>query len=99
VIEHSATRTSKESAEERNTPLEWGSKTMIVTGKTALTLLLYRANRKISWSKLRKVDDMKKGRMCNEEEVKNLGVLPGAVPPFAALLGVRGLIDTRFREV
>jgi prolyl-tRNA editing enzyme YbaK/EbsC (Cys-tRNA(Pro) deacylase) len=36
VIEHSATRTSKESAEERNTPLEWGSKTMLVTGKDSV---------------------------------------------------------------
>jgi prolyl-tRNA editing enzyme YbaK/EbsC (Cys-tRNA(Pro) deacylase) len=63
-------------------------------------LLLYRANRKISWSKLRKVDLLaKKSRMCSEEEVKKLGVVPGAVPPFAALLGVPGIVDSRFKEV
>lgn len=100
VIEHAATRTCKESAEERNTPLEWGSKTMLVNGKDSIYLLLYRADRKISWSKLRKVELLaKKSRMCSEEEVKKLGVLPGAVPPFAALLGVPGIIDSRFKEV
>ena len=26
-------------------------------------------------------------------------MLPGAVPPFAALLGVPGIIDSRFKEV
>jgi prolyl-tRNA editing enzyme YbaK/EbsC (Cys-tRNA(Pro) deacylase) len=70
---------------------------MLVTGKVALTLLLYRADRKISWSKLRKLEDLKKSRMCNEEEVKKLGVLPGAVPPFASFLGVRGIVDARFK--
>lgn len=37
--------------------------------------------------------------MCTEDEVKNLGVLPGGVPPFAALLGVPGIVDSRFKEV
>lgn len=99
VLEHAATRTSEESAAERATPLEWGSKTMLVAGKTGLLLLLYRADRKLSWSKLRKVELLgKKSRMCQAEEVEQLGVLPGAVPPFAALLGVSGIVDSRFRE-
>ncbi len=37
--------------------------------------------------------------MCSQEEVKKLGVLPGAVPPFAALLGVKGIVDSRFKDV
>ncbi len=37
--------------------------------------------------------------MCNEEEVKKLGVLPGAVPPFASFLGVRGIVDARFKQI
>ena len=36
--------------------------------------------------------------MSQEEEVKALGVLPGAVPPFAPLLGIQGLVDARFRQ-
>jgi prolyl-tRNA editing enzyme YbaK/EbsC (Cys-tRNA(Pro) deacylase) len=55
---------------------------------------------KINWNKLRKVDILaKKSRMCKEEEVKNLGVLPGGVPPFSALLGIPGIVDSRFKEV
>ena len=36
--------------------------------------------------------------MCTEEEVRALGVLPGAVPPFSALLGVKGVVDARFKQ-
>jgi Ala-tRNA(Pro) deacylase len=56
VMEHEPTRTSEESASVRNTPLEWGAKTMLVKGKTDTILLVYRANRKVSWSKLRKLE-------------------------------------------
>jgi prolyl-tRNA editing enzyme YbaK/EbsC (Cys-tRNA(Pro) deacylase) len=31
--------------------------------------------------------------------VKKLGVQPGAVPPFAHLLGVPGIVDSKFKEV
>ena len=71
---------------------------MLVYGKDQPYLLLYRANRKVSWSKLRKVEVLgKKSRMCNEEEVHKLGVLPGGVPPFSHLLGVKGIFDSKFR--
>ena len=67
VLEHAPTRTSQESASIRNTPLEWGSKTMLVKGKQSLVMLLYRADRRISWSKLRKVEIVgKKSRMSSE---------------------------------
>ena len=71
---------------------------MIVKGKNGLVMLLYRADRKVSWNKMRKIAEIKKGRMCTEEEVKALGVLPGAVPPFSALLGVKGVVDIHFME-
>lgn len=60
---------------------------------------MYRANRKVSWSKLRKLEAIsKKGAMCKEEDVLKLGVRPGGVPPFSQLLGVKGLVDKKFRE-
>ena len=60
---------------------------------------MYRANRKVSWNKLRKVEAIgKKGSMCKEEDVLALGVKPGGVPPFSQLLGVKGLLDKKFRE-
>ena len=55
VLEHAPTRTSQESASTRNTPLEWGSKTMVVKGKEGLVMLLYRADRRVSWNKMRKL--------------------------------------------
>ncbi len=98
-MEHSPTRTSEESANIRNTPLEWGAKTMLVKGVQGILLLVYRANRKVSWSKLRKIEWVgKKGAMCNEQDVLALGVKPGGVPPFPQLLGVKGLLDTKFKE-
>ena len=72
---------------------------MLIKGKESIFLLVYRANRKVSWNKLRKVDIVgKKGSMCKEEDVLALGVRPGGVPPFAQILGVKGLLDKKFRE-
>jgi len=40
---------------------------MLVKGKEYTYLLIYRANRKVSWSKLRKLEQIgKKGAMCKE---------------------------------
>ena len=56
---------------------------MLAKGKEGIFLLVYRANRKVSWSKLRKLEGVgKKGAMCNEQDVLTLGVKPGGVPPF-----------------
>lgn len=72
---------------------------MLVKGVSGVLLLVYRANRKVSWSKLRKLEWVgKKGAMCPEQQVLALGVKPGGVPPFPQLLGVKGVIDKRFRE-
>lgn len=55
-MEHEATRTSEESAAVRKTPLEWGSKTMLVNGADqGFVLLIYRAHMKVSWKKIRKL--------------------------------------------
>lgn len=101
MLEHESAKTAKESAEMRNTPLEWGSKTMLVRSSKdkQVYMLLYRANHKISWSKLRKVEVLgKKARMCEEAELTALGVKPGAVPPFAGLMGLKGVMDCKFKE-
>lgn len=98
-MDHTPTRTSEESANVRNTPLEWGAKTMLINSVQGVLLLVYRANRKVSWSKLRKVEWVgKMGRMLKEEQVLAMGVRPGGVPPFPQLLGVKGLMDRRFRD-
>ena len=99
VIEHAATRTSEESAIVRNTPLEWGAKTMLVNAiDNQLILLIYRANQKVSWKKIRKIPEIgKKAQMATEEEVVKLGVKPGGVPPFPNMIGVKGVLDEKFK--
>jgi len=69
LMEHESASTSAESAQIRNTPIEWGSKTMLVRGKTSeIVMLLYRANNKVSWNKVRKVDFIgKKSKMLTKE--------------------------------
>jgi prolyl-tRNA editing enzyme YbaK/EbsC (Cys-tRNA(Pro) deacylase) len=70
---------------------------MLINSIQGVLLLVYRANRKVSWSKLRKVEWVgKMGRMLKEEEVVAMGVRPGGVPPFPQLLGVKGLVDKGF---
>lgn len=99
LIEHESASTSAESAQIRNTPLEWGSKTMLVRGKTSeIIMLLYRANSKVSWNKVKKIESVgKKSRMVTKEELYDqFGLLPGAVPPFANVLKIKGIIDTKF---
>jgi prolyl-tRNA editing enzyme YbaK/EbsC (Cys-tRNA(Pro) deacylase) len=101
LLVHEASRTSEESSAIRNTPLEWGSKTMLInTQDKEKVLLVYRANRKISWKKLRKLPSVgKKAQMAVEEDVHKLGLKPGGVPPFPSLLGLKGIIDIKFKEV
>lgn len=65
-----------------------------------LVLLIYRANRKVSWKKIRKIALVgKKAQMATEEEVLKLGVKPGGVPPFPHMIGLKGILDDKFKEV
>ena len=64
------------------------------------TLLIYRANTKISWKKLRKIKYVgKKAQMASEEDVHELGLKPGGVPPFPTLFGLKGIIDINFPKI
>ena len=35
--------------------------------------------------------------MATEEEVVKLGVKPGGVPPFPNMIGVKGVLDEKFK--
>lgn len=73
---------------------------MLVQGKSDKYLLVYRACHRVAWNKIRKLECIgKKGKMCEEKEVVKLGLLPGAVPPFPALIGVKGIIDSKFKTI
>jgi len=36
--------------------------------------------------------------MATEDEVMKLGVKPGGVPPFPHILGIKGILDSRFKN-
>ena len=71
ATEHEPVRTSEEAALIRKTPLQWGAKTMLInTQDNSKILLIYRANMKVSWKKLRKIKYVgKKARMGTEADV------------------------------
>ena len=74
---------------------------MLVKGQDSTkVLLIYRAHTKISWKKLRKLKSVgKKAQMASEEDVHELGLKPGGVPPFPTLFGLKGIIDAKFNKI
>lgn len=73
---------------------------LIKTQDQTLVLLIYRAHMKISWKKLRKLKYLgKKARMATEDDVHELGLKPGGVPPFPTLFGLKGVIDINFGKI
>lgn len=56
VLTHESAKSSEESAKLRDTPLDWGAKTMLIRKDNAeLIMLIYPANLKLSWSKVKKI--------------------------------------------
>lgn len=100
VLEHAPAKTSEESAKLRNTPLEWGAKTMIVCKpKGEQVMLIYPAHRKLSWTKVKKVEAVgKKFERAEQGIEEKLHVRPGGIPPFPSLFGIKGVIDQRLLE-
>lgn len=93
---HRPTKTSEESAEVRGVSLASGAKAMMVKlDKDAVfVLLVLSAARKLSWKLVRQMVGTKKLGLAEAEEVKKLtGCIPGAVPPFGSLWGVKTYVD------
>lgn len=65
-----------------------------------LMLLIYRAHRKVSWKKIRKIPEIgKKAQMATEQQVLKLGVKPGGVPPLPNMIGLKGVLDDKFKQI
>jgi len=93
---HKPTRTSEESAEVRGVTLASGAKAMLLKQEkdNLFLLLVLSASRKISWKLVRQMVGTKKVSLAPPEEVKVLTkCLPGAVPPFGSLWGVKTYVD------
>ncbi len=100
VKEHAPTPTSADSARERGEALNIGAKALVVKAEDEFALVVVPANKRLSSSKVRKFLGRRKLRFASKEELLSLtGLVPGAVPPFGSVLGLRMLVDeTLFEE-
>ena len=97
---HGPTKTSEESAKVRGVSLASGAKAMLVKeGKDNFLLCVMAADKKVSWKKVKTVLSTKKINLASEEEVRALTkCIPGAVPPFGSVFGIRTLLDKSLIE-
>ena len=98
---HKPVRTSEEADEVRpEYKLCQGAKAIIITAKfkenrRGVFMLVLPADRHIDSKKVRKILRCKSFSFTSEEEVIEItnGVLPGGVPPFGNLFGLKVLVD------
>lgn len=93
-LEHEVVTTSEAAAGARSSRLEEGAKALIVKAGDAFYHLIISAAKRIDNNKLRKILNTRKVRFARPEEVKDLtGCMPGAVPPFGNLFGLKVYMD------
>ncbi|OMJ80379.1 hypothetical protein SteCoe_19373 [Stentor coeruleus] len=98
VTEHEAVRTSEEAAQIRGTTLDSGAKAMLLTNGPALFLAVMSASRKLDSKIFKKLTSSKSLRFATEQEVfQTTKCIPGAVPPFGSIFGVKTYMDESLR--
>jgi len=93
---HRPTKTSEESAQVRGVTLASGAKAMLLKQEkdNIFLLIVLSAARKVSWKLVRQMVGTKKVNLAPPEDVKTLTkCIPGAVPPFGSLWGVKTYVD------
>ncbi len=114
TFEHEPVRTSEEAAKIRTGySLEQGTKALIVKvygrrssfakateGSTDFAMLIVRGSDKFDEKKVKELLRIKEFRFATEKEVGEItgGVLPGGVPPFGNLFGLKVFVDKRVLE-
>jgi Ala-tRNA(Pro) deacylase len=95
---HEPVYTSKQAAKVRGDKLKQGAKAIIMKTAKGFVLVVLSAERKIDSKKLRKVLDSKKISFANLEELKIFALVPGSVPPFGSVLGLKTYVDKSLLE-
>ncbi|HNT30479.1 MAG TPA: YbaK/EbsC family protein, partial [bacterium] len=91
---HKEVLTSEEAAAVRGTDLASGAKALVIKADETFCMVVISAASKMDSKKLKTSLGVKKTRFATAEEVEKLtGCLPGAVPPFGNLLGLRVWVD------
>ncbi len=91
---HAPTLTSLDSARERGEPLKIGAKALLVKTDKVFILAVLPADRRLDTKALRTIIRCKNIRFATAEELAGLtSLVPGAVPPFGNILGIKMLVD------
>ena len=106
TFEHEAVRTSEQAAATRTGyGLDQGAKALMVRLKArdktkSFVMLVFPAHCKFDKTSVKKHFDAKDIRFATAEEITTLtdGVLPGGIPPFGSLFGVRTCVDPTLFE-
>ena len=98
---HAAVRTSEEAAEIRGATLASGAKAMLLSVKPSneFVLAVISAAAKMDSKLIKKVGGFKSSRFASEEEVFDItGCVPGAVPPFGSVWGLKTYMDSSLQD-
>ena len=91
---HAPTLTSLDSARERGEPLKIGAKALLVKTDKEFLLAVLSADRRLDTKALRAIVRSRNIRFATTEELAGLtGLVPGSVPPFGNILGIKMLVD------
>lgn len=100
VMEHEPVRTSEQAAQVRGTPLERGAKALVLDTGGDLVMAVISAARRADFRKLKTHLGSRRVQLASAEAVvERTGCLPGGVPPFGNLFGLRVLMDPSLRAV
>lgn len=99
VLRHEPVYTSEEAARVRGTPLCSGAKALICKGEETMVMFVLPADRKLDSQAVRRSRGWRKLRFASREEVLELtGLVPGSIPPFGSLFGLRTYCDERLGQ-
>jgi Ala-tRNA(Pro) deacylase len=99
VLRHEPVYTSEQAARVRGTPLASGAKALICKGEDTFVMFVLPADRKLDSAASRRACGWRKLRFASREEIVQLtDLLPGSIPPFGSLFGLRTLCDQRLSE-
>ena len=99
IKEHPPTPTSEDSAKHRKEPLSIGAKALILKSNDVYIMCVVPGNKKLDSRKVKDILKIKKLKFATTEEVKLVShCVPGSIPPFGNLFGIKVLMDKSFQD-
>ena len=95
---HEPVYTSEQAAAARGDKLKQGAKAMIIKTDKDFVLAVLSAEKRIDSKKLKKVLNSKSISFADVGKVKSFDLVPGAVPPFGSVIGLKTYVDKSLLE-